>query len=293
MHSPKPTQKRAKRPLKQKLLRRLAILLLLALITLIYAYQIEPGWIQITSVQIALPRLPLEFQNYRIVQLTDIHADPWMTEQRLKQIVKQVNQQKPDLVTLTGDFVTGDPKTATSALTKGLAELQPKDFSVAVLGNHDHWFGQPEVVRQALTDAGVVNLRNEVQTIRRNDTVLQIAGVDDYWEHQDDLDAVLKQLDDRSAAILLVHEPDFADISSVTGRFDLELSGHSHGGQVRLPFIGALKVPPYANKYPSGQYQVGKMVQYTSRGVGMVSPRVRFNCRPEITVITLKRSKPA
>jgi uncharacterized protein len=292
---PKSTPKRAKKSRRKTVFRFLLALLLFALISLIYAYKIEPNWIEVNSVQITLPRLPREFQNYRIAQLTDIHVDNWMTEQRLKHIVQLTNRQKPDLVALTGDFVTKDPNPAAPTLVKGLTELKPKDFSVAVLGNHDHWYNQPDVVRQALSDAGVVNLRNEVQTIRRGDAILQIAGVDDYWERKDDLEAVLEQLDEKLAAILLVHEPDYADVSSPTGRFDLELSGHSHGGQVRLPFFGPLKLPNYANKYPTGQYQVGKMVQYTSRGVGMVRPRVRFNCRPELTIITLKTStqKPA
>ncbi|MBZ0286049.1 MAG: metallophosphoesterase, partial [Anaerolineae bacterium] len=86
----------------------------------------------------------------------------------------------------------------------------------------------------------------------------------------------------------LAHEPDYADISAATGRFDLQISGHSHGGQVVIPFIGPPVVPPYSKKYPLGRYQVGTMIQYTNRGVGMISPAVRFNCRPEITVFTLR-----
>jgi predicted MPP superfamily phosphohydrolase len=98
---------------------------------------------------------------------------------------------------------------------------------------------------------------------------------------------VIDQLPADGAALLLAHEPDFADTSAATGRFDLQLSGHSHGGQVRVPLVGAPRLPPLGRKYPIGVYQVGSMLQYTSRGVGMIPPRVRFCCRPEIALLTL------
>ena len=116
---------------------------------------------------------------------------------------------------------------------------------------------------------------------------LAIAGVDDVWAGQDNLEQVVASLPREGSRILLVHEPDFADQSAATKAFDLELSGHAHGGQIKLPFIGAPKLPPYGQKYPFGLYDVEEMKHYTGRGVGMVSPRVRFNARPEVTLITL------
>jgi len=109
--------------------------------------------------------------------------------------------------------------------------------------------------------------------------MLHVAGVDDVWERQDRLDLVLKATPEAGAAILLAHEPDFADVSAATRRFDLQISGHSHGGQVIIPLRGPPLLPRYAKKYPMGLCQVGSMMQYTNRGVGMVPPRVRFNCR--------------
>jgi predicted MPP superfamily phosphohydrolase len=138
-----------------------------------------------------------------------------------------------------------------------------------------------------IEDSSIVNVSNGMHTISREDAALHFAGVDDFWERKDRLDDVLETLPDEGAAVLLAHEPDYADISSATGRFDLQISGHSHGGQIILPFVGPPIVPPYALKYPLGLYQVGDMLQYTNRGVGMLSPRVRLNCRPEITVFTL------
>jgi predicted MPP superfamily phosphohydrolase len=127
-----------------------------------------------------------------------------------------------------------------------------------------------------------------VHTLERGGSLLHIAGVDDVWERQDRLDLVLDRLPAEGGAILLAHEPDFADTSAATGRFDLQISGHSHGGQVIAPFAGPLRLPHLGRKYPLGLYRVGDMLQYTNRGVGMVYPYVRFNCRPEITLFTLR-----
>jgi predicted MPP superfamily phosphohydrolase len=102
------------------------------------------------------------------------------------------------------------------------------------------------------------------------------------------LDELLDQLKDNSAAILMAHEPDFADVSAQANRFDLQVSGHSHGGQIVFPFIGPPILPHLGQKYPSGLYQVGSMLQYTNRGVGMARLPVRFNCPPEITIFHLE-----
>jgi hypothetical protein len=147
------------------------------------------------------------------------------------------------------------------------------------------------LVRRILRESGIIEVGNSIHTIRRGESLLHIAGLDDYWEHKDRLDFVLKNLPPEGAAILLIHEPDFADISAATGRFDLQLSGHSHGGQVILPFFGPLVLPLYARKYPLGIYRVGQMFQYTNRGIGTIPPAIRFNCRPEITLLTLKSER--
>ena len=105
------------------------------------------------------------------------------------------------------------------------------------------------------------------------------------------LDLVLDKLPENGAAVLLAHEPDFADVSSATGRFDLQLSGHSHGGQVRMPIRGPVFLPPFSQRYSSGLYEVGEMLQYTNRGLGFVDARLRFLCRPEITVLTLESAR--
>ena len=253
----------------------------------VYAHKIEPNWIAVTRVNATLPHLAPEFQGLKMVQISDIHADEWMTQQRLEKIVQIINRQQPDLVLITGDFVTRNAERYAPSLVAALSQLAPQEKTFAVLGNHDHW-SSAKVIRKVLKESGIIELKNRVYTLHRDNVVLHLAGVDDVWVKKDDLDAVLEQLPENGAAVLLVHEPDFANTSAATGRFDLQLSGHSHGGQVIVPLIGPPRLPTYGQQYPVDRYQVEKMIQYTNRGVGMVKPRVRFNCRPEITVFTLK-----
>lgn len=254
-----------------------------------YVHFIEPTWYEIKQVRLTLPNLARDFDNYRIVQLSDIHADFWMTPKRLQHIIELVNKQKPDLVVLTGDFITGSAQRFAPTL-KTLAHLNSSDGAVAILGNHDV-SSNPRRIRNTLEKSGIVVLENQSISLKRNDAVLAIAGVGDVWYNQADLELVLQQLPSSGAAVLLAHEPDFADISAATGRFDLQLSGHSHGGQVYLPFVKRV-LPNLAHHYPVGQYQVNRMIQYTNRGVGMSPFHLRFNCRPEITAFTLSAPSP-
>jgi predicted MPP superfamily phosphohydrolase len=253
----------------------------------VYATRLEPSWVEVEQVEITLPRLTPAFDGFRLVQISDLHFDnDWMTRERLLSVVELVNQQAPDQVVITGDFVSqrlnDDSKLA---LTEVLSKLPAKTLSV--LGNHDHWARERDV-RTVIKQSGGIDLSNYVWTLQRDGEQLHIAGVDDIWQNEQRLDIVLSNLPAKGAAILLAHEPDYADTSAATGRFDLQLSGHSHGGQVKLPFIGAPILPAMGQKYWAGLYQVGSMYQYTNRGLGMVRPYVRFNCRPEISVITLR-----
>ncbi len=139
-----------------------------------------------------------------------------------------------------------------------------------------------------LSSCGITDLTNSVFTLTRDNGNLHLCGVDDVWVGDVKLDEVIARLKDDSPAILLAHEPDFADTSAATGKFDLQVSGHSHGGQVVLPFFGPPILPYLGKNYPGGLYQVENMLQYTTRGVGILSPAVRFNCPPEITVFVLE-----
>lgn len=283
------------RPIASKTVPRLRLAAgALLLGAFLYARYFEPGWVAVRRLDLKLPRLAPGFDGYRIVHMSDIHMDRWMTPKRLARIVALVNEQAPDLVAVTGDFVTDSPLSSTAhlapLLTAPLSGLRATDGVVAVLGNHDHRAGAGNV-RPRLKNAGITELANEVCEIRRGAAILSVAGVDSMYMGRDRLGAVLAGLPGEGAAVLLAHEPDFALSSATTGRFDLQLSGHSHGGQGRLPLFGALIYPRHSGTYPDGLYKVRGMYAYTSRGLGTVLLRLRANCRPEISVLTLRSPK--
>jgi predicted MPP superfamily phosphohydrolase len=255
---------------------------------LAYATNVEPKWLEIKEITLPLPRLHDTFHGYRIVQISDVHAGKWMPTSLLEEVVRIVNSYTPDLSAVTGDFVTYTYHEAPLDIVPSMSKLKARDGVVATLGNHDYWGNQgPDLIRHVIRDSGMIDLNNHVHTIERGGKPLHLAGVDSARERMDRLDLVLEQLPKGGPAILLAHEPDFADVSAPTGRFDLQLSGHSHGGQVVIPFVGPPHLPPLGRKYHTGRYQVGSMIQYTNRGLGMVGLPIRFGSRPEITVITL------
>jgi len=257
-----------------------------------YGYLMEPNLIKVETIRLRLPRLSGKFSGFRLAQISDIHMGGWMNGERFQHVVDLILAEEPDVLLITGDFVIGhDPGSISEQtirdLTAGLAGLADSFPTFAVLGNHDYWTGAGRI-RQVLSDSGITDLTNTAFTLERGEECLHLCGVDDLWEGDPRLDQVIAKLADDSAAILLAHEPDFADASAATGRFDLQLSGHTHGGQVVLPFVGPPILPYLGRKYPSGIYRVGEMVQYTNRGVGMARLPVRINCPPEITVFVLE-----
>lgn len=262
-----------------------------------YSTEVEMNWIEITKLTLKLPRLDPAFQGLKLVQLSDFHLGQWINKERLDRVFKLALEQAPDYVILTGDYLEyhpyGEPNEWATyeenlkLIRTSFAQLSAFCPTIAILGNHDHkvyagW------VEQSLSEAGVTVLRNSVMTIRRGESQLHFAGLDDVIKKMDRLDILVKSLPDDGAAILLAHEPDFADTAAATGRFDLQLSGHSHGGQIVIPFIGPPMLPELGRKYPSGLYNIKNMQLYTNRGVGVTTINARFNCRPEITVFTLK-----
>lgn len=240
----------------------------------------------ITPLAVTVPGLDPIFEGYCIVQVTDIHFGHWISPERLNGLVDLINEQKPDLVVNTGDFVSYVMEELASDLTAAMKRIESKDGSLAVLGNHDHWMDADRVT-EILSDGNVTVLRNDVYSVRRNGAELHIGGVDDISSEADRLDLVLQALPPSAPALVLAHEPDFADETAATGRFFLQLSGHSHGTQIVPPFIGPVLRGNLFQKYPTGRYQVGDMVQYTSNGVGTHALRLRVNCPPEIVVVTL------
>ena len=246
----------------------------------------NPSDFDVVRVNIDIPGLPTPFQGYRIVHISDIHYGQWISADRLKGVVGLINQQEPDLVAITGDFVSYSGKNV-EELIPALKEIHARDGTVAVLGNHDYWLGAKRI-RSILNESKIIELNNDVYTVTREGATLHIAGVDSATVKKNQLNKVLQKLPPNGQAILLAHEPDFADISAEAKRFSLQLSGHSHGGQFVIPKLGT----PFRGdgfwKYPLGKYQVGEMIQYTNRGLGTNAFWIRINCAPEITVIDLQ-----
>jgi uncharacterized protein len=263
----------------------ISILLLIAA-TLGYAIYLEPNWFDVNTVSLNLPHLSPAFDGYKVVQISDLHADRYFDLSNLSTITQKINDQHPDLVVLTGDYLSkGRVEEVVGAIASNFQQIAAKDGVLAVLGNHDYWI-DASAITQSLTKYQIKLLKNQVFTVSRGAAQLSIAGIDDIWSGKPNLAALLRDLGDRQGAILLAHEPDFADVAAATHKFDLQLSGHSHGSQVRIPFSD--RVLPYlAQQYPHGQYQVLEMIQYTNRGIGMVGLPLRFNCRPEITSFVL------
>ncbi|MEA2576261.1 MAG: uncharacterized protein QOH93_3559 [Chloroflexia bacterium] len=256
---------------------------------LAYSVWVEPDWIEVKDVRLSLPRLPMSFHGYRLVQISDLHAGKFLPDERLDRVVDLVNEQEPDLVAITGDFVTRVYRGAPKDIVPAMRRLQAKDGVVATLGNHDYWGSQgPDLMRQVIAASGFIDLNNKVYTIERGGERLHIAGIDSVREGNNRLDLVLKDLPRDGAAILLAHESDFADVAARTHRFDLQISGHAHGGQAVIPGLGSPGLPVLGRKYWRGHYMVEDMHLYVNRGIGMVRMPVRFLARPEVTVYTLE-----
>ncbi len=244
--------------------------------------------ISINCLSFDVPGLDPLFEDYKIVHFTDLHFGHWVSPERLEGIVALINEQKPDLVVNTGDFVSYVIDELANDMIASFRKIDARDGSLAVLGNHDHWLDVHKV-RMILAAGHVVELANDVWTIERDGAQLHVGGVDNISVGADRLDEVMAKLPASGPALMLAHEPDFADQTAATGRFFLQLSGHSHGTQIVLPGFGPVLRGNHFKKYPFGLYKVGEMAQYTSNGVGTHAFRLRINCPPEIVVITLKR----
>lgn len=263
----------------------------------LYATGISRHEIDITQRIFMIRDLPTAFDGFRIVQFSDIHLEEYTEEFFLRRVLHEVNALKPDLLLITGDFVTrtggplGPSLEAASRCAAMLGSLTcPQRFGV--LGNHDANVGS-RLVRAHLADYGLPLLVNEHVQIERDNQHIYLCGLDDYDFGAPNLSLALPQQPD-APVLLMVHEPDYADtiVTHPRGHLvDLIFSGHTHGGQVRLPFLPPLSLPPNGRRYVEGHYLIGSTQLYVNRGIGTVGLPIRFNCPPEITVATLRRAE--
>jgi predicted MPP superfamily phosphohydrolase len=262
---------------------------------------IEPNRPLIVRQEIFLQRWPAGLEGFTIAQLSDFHYDPYFSVHPLRASISMVNDLRPDLIVLTGDFVSApffdrkrDREKAASAAepcAQLLGQMQAPYGLWAVLGNHDA-LAVPDRVTNSLCSHGIQVLVNQAVPIEGNGARFWLGGVDDVLERIADLQTTLHNIPADESVVLLAHEPDYADY---VARYpvDLQLSGHSHGGQVRVPFVRPLYLPPLGKKYIWGLYKLGGLTLYTNRGLGTVNVPVRMNCPPEITLLTLRRAATA
>ncbi|MTW88358.1 metallophosphoesterase [Virgibacillus dakarensis] len=259
--------------------------------TYYYARDIEPKMLHINNKTITSAKIPNAFHDFKIVQFSDTHIGFHYTLDQLKDLVAQINKQNPDLIVFTGDLVD-EPNTYNwnHQLITVLRTLTAKQGKYWIYGNHDHGGYGTNVVKDTMEQADFQLLQNQHVTLNKDNDGIILAGIDDLMLGRPDLTKTLKQANPDLFTILLAHEPDFAD-TSVKYPVDIQLSGHSHGGQVRFPFIGDLYTPAYAEKYVQGKYSFnnGDLLLYVSRGIGTTRLPYRFLCKPEFNIYTLKK----
>ncbi len=265
----------------------------------LYSGEIARHVIEITRPEIRLPNLPQAFDGFHIAQLSDIHLVGFTEPFFLREAVDRINRLRPDAVFLTGDFVTHEmlphqwsiPVAWKCAGILGDLECTQR---YAVLGNHDVAVSA-SAVAEALAASNITVLRNSFVALERGPSRIWLAGVDDPLEGHPNIDLAIPEFirnRAREPIFFLCHAPDFADslLKHPAGSaVQLMLSGHTHGGQVRLPFVGPLNLPYLGKKYVEGIFQLEGLQLYVNRGIGTVGVPFRLNCPPEITSMILRR----
>ena len=259
----------------------------------LYSNDISRHELSITTPTFRIDNLPPAFHGFRFVQISDLHLEEYTEDFFLRRVIRRVNQLKPDMVLITGDFVSRGPMSisvsysAAARCAELLAALNCP-LRYGILGNHDAAVGS-SVVRGHMEYNGLPMLVNENVRIERNGEHIFLCGLDDIaWGNPNLEDAIPASPD--APVILMAHEPDYADTIAKHPRgslIDLILSGHTHGGQIRIPGLRPLALPLLGKHYAEGHFQVGNSQLYVNRGIGTVGIPFRLNCPPEITLATL------
>lgn len=223
----------------------------------------------------------------RIGFVTDLHIGPAFRAVEAERALIQIAAAEPDLFLLGGDYACESPRYIAEAADLLSTYLSRARFGAfAVLGNHDYSNDAPRLTSH-FERGGIRVLRNEAVPVSWDTNQLWIAGLDDAVLGRPDLPATYSQIPQGAKCVALWHEPDWAAHAAARGSL-LQLSGHSHGGQVRLPLLGPLAAPVGGRLYVAGPNAIDGMTVYTSRGIGIYRPPVRFRCPPEVTLVTLR-----
>ncbi len=246
----------------------------------------EARSLDITRRTLELRQWPPAFDGLSVAFLTDMHCSSLTPPEFLAEVVEETNRLKPDVILLGGDYVTRGTRYV-RPVAEVLARLKAPMGVYSVLGNHDH-FAAPDMVRSALRQAGIVDVNNGGQWLTLGGSRIRIAGIGDLWQDKQDLKAALDGATGEDAVILLSHNPDYA-MRLTDPRVRLVLSGHTHGGQIVLPGIGALVTnSSYGDRLVSGLVAFETFQLYVSRGLGTVVVPLRYHCPPELVLLTLR-----
>ncbi len=258
---------------------------------LLDATEINRHHVVVEPQTVRIAHLPPAFHGFRIAQISDFHYSHYVETWFLREVVQRVNALAPDMIAMTGDFITSDQhsriKNQSHAATVAeiLGELScPMRF--CSLGNHDS--ADFDGITRVLERYGATVLRNQYTQMDRGGDRLWIGGLADAYFDAPDLTRSIPASHNQTPMVLLGHEPDIAPIVSRYGGVDLFLAGHTHGGQVRLPLLTPMFLPDLGRNYLEGLYRVGTMQLYVNRGIGTVHLPIRFRCPPEITLLTLQ-----
>ncbi len=243
---------------------------------------------EVTETDIFIRELPERFEGFRITQLTDVHHSRLVGLAEVQQVVTLANRTRPDLMVLTGDYTT-TYRRFIEPCAEALGALTAPEGVWAVLGNHDH-YTDPELTTRALVRHHISVMNNANTTIRRGPEAIQLAGIDDWSWNGTDWIRAFYGLNNKLVSILLSHQPTALDFDEAQAA-SLILSGHTHGGQIKLPFLGApARFATMDLKYASGLFRRAQTQLYVSRGTGVIGLGVRFGVRPEIAVLRLRRA---
>ncbi len=246
-----------------------------------YATLVEPRHPILEHVTLRIPNLPPELAGLRIGQLSDLHLGHPYSHANTHWAVHQMERERPDLLLLTGDFVSTQP--AIADLPDLLRPLQAPLGIYAVPGNHDYWEGLDEIIT-TLQPLGIEFLVNKSRVLQWGTARFWLAGVDDMWGGGTDLALALTDVPADAFTLLMAHAPDLADVAAQYN-IAVQFSGHTHGGHLRLPWLGSFCLPRHGTRYAAGFEQVGSLQVYVSRGLG--GRPLRLGCRPEATIFTL------
>ncbi|MGY1463324.1 metallophosphoesterase [Bacillus toyonensis] len=289
-------KKEQKKSILKKLIISFISIVMIPVSLYFYATEIERKLITVTWNEIEAPTIPKEFNNKKILQFSDVHLGPEFTLKQLENLVEKMNELHPDIVVFTGDLIDkfGSYSAEKDEAKVILQKINAPLGKYAVFGNHDRGGGGSVFYKKYMEEAGFSVLVNEVQKIKvGNGKYITISGLDDFLLGKPQIDATLKRVRQQDFNMLLVHEPDVVD-KVACYPVDFQVSGHSHGGQVQIPFIGPLITTKLAESYVEGMYELeGKnkpLHLYVNRGIGTTRMSVRFWSVPELSVFVLKQN---